>query len=373
MKWTGKQYIELMTSENCERQMFCELFGPLHILEKEWRGQGVSEQEISMAAFDWDYVPVSKNFCNTGVLSIADKVIIEENEAEILYRDGFGCRHRLIKASATIPLPMEYPVKNMNDWLKIKPYYQYRPDRIDRENLEIAKKQREEGALTAFSIPGGFDTPRKLMGEEEACVSVYEQPELIHDILQTVSDTAYRILDEVGRDISIDNLSVHEDMAGKSGPMFGPGTIQEFIKPYYRRIWDLASERGTKLFSQDSDGNMNAVIDAFLDCGVNIMYPMEPAAGMDIVSLRKKYGKRLMFKGGIDKHVLRGAKADIDRELHYKIQPLMQTGGVVFGLDHRIPNGTPIENYRYYVCKGRELLGLPPLAPDKNGWARMAF
>ena len=94
---------------------------------------------------------------------------------------------------------------------------------------------------------------------------------------------------------------------------------------------------------------------------------------MDVVELRKKYGKRLAFKGGIDKHVLRKSKNDILRELEYKMQPMMREGGIVFGLDHRIPNGTPIENYRFYVNTSREILGLSPLSPDKIGWSRMAF
>ena len=64
---------------------------------------------------------------------------------------------------------------------------------------------------------------------------------------------------------------------------------------------------------------------------------------MDIVALRKKYGRRLAMKGGIDKHVLRQDKSAIRAELEYKLQPLMREGGMVFGLDHRIVNGTPIE------------------------------
>jgi len=103
------------------------------------------------------------------------------------------------------------------------------------------------------------------------------------------------------------------------------------------------------------------------------MYPMEPAAGMDVVKLREKYGKRLAFKGGLDKHILRQSKNNIRKELEYKMQPLLQEGGMVFGLDHRVTNGTPLENYRYYVNMGRELLGLPPLNKDKKGWSRMAF
>jgi uroporphyrinogen-III decarboxylase len=145
-------------------------------------------------------------------------------------------------------------------------------------------------------------------------------------------------------------------MAGKSGPLAGPAQIREFIAPYYRRIWDLLQDRGARLFNQDSDGDMNPVIDAFLDAGVNCMHPMEPAAGMDIVKIREKYGTRLAFCGGIDKHVIRRSKEEIVAELEYKIPPMVKTGGCVLGLDHRIPNGTPLENYKFYIHKAWEII-----------------
>jgi uroporphyrinogen-III decarboxylase len=154
----------------------------------------------------------------------------------------------------------------------------------------------------------------------------------------------------------VDILSVHEDMAGRSGPMVGPGQVREFIAPYYRRVWDLLAGRGARLFDQDSDGNMAPVIEAFLDAGVNCMHPMEPAAGMDVIRIRASYGQRLAFYGGLDKHVLRRSQAEIDAELERKLPPLVATGGCMLGLDHRIPNGTPLANYRHYVRRAWEIL-----------------
>lgn len=61
----------------------------------------------------------------------------------------------------------------------------------------------------------------------------------------------------------------------------------------------------------------------------------------------------------------------IRRELEYKMSKPMLHGGTIFAIDHRIPNGTPLENYRFYVRTGREILGLPPIS--EQGWERMAF
>ena len=351
--------------------MFCELFGPLVGLDDEWRKQGASEDEIAMTTFDWDYVLRTHVGENCGAITGLEPTVIEETPQHIISIDSMGRKNKLCKGSATISLPIEYPVRTADDWEKIRHWYNYTDKRIDRDALLKAKKLQQEGCLAVVSIPGGFDEPRQLMGEEELCIACCEQPELIEDMLLTMSRTAQKVFEQVCEVLIPDCLSIHEDMAGKTGPLFGPAQVQQFMRPYYRSVWEPLKSAGCRIFSQDSDGNMNPVIDALLDCGVTSLYPCEPAAGMNIVEIRKKYGKRLSLKGGIDKFALRGTKDDIRNELEKKITPITKGGGTVFALDHRIPNGVPIENYRYYVNYARELLGLEPISG--SGWARMAF
>ena len=371
MIWNREQYIAHCNFMYTGREMFCELFGPLLQLEEEWRRQGATEKEIAMTAFEWDYVLKTSLPGKTGAVTGIKPIILEDTPERTLSIDGMGRRSLLHKKAATIPLPLEYPVKTADDWLKIKHWYAFDESRVNYDVLDGRKALWEKGYLTLFGVPGGFDEPRQLMGEEELCIAYYEQPELIKDMLDTMADTAVKVMERVCSKVPLDNLTIHEDLAGKSGPLVGPSQVREFLMPYYKKVWDAARSFGAKIFSQDSDGNINPVIDAFLDCGVNCFYPCEPAAGMDMVELRKKYGNRFCVKGGIDKHVLRQGKEEIRAELEYKTSEIMRGGGTVFGLDHRIPNGVPIENYRYYVQLGREMLGLPPISGE--GWERMAF
>jgi uroporphyrinogen-III decarboxylase len=346
--------------------MLCEIMGLLVGLDKEWIAQGAAPEEMDLTGFGFDYVPVLE-VGNTGPIHLQEEETLEETPEYRISRDSWGRKVKLVKTSATIPTPMAYPVKTMDDWLKMKSMFEYADERINLSELEKAKALQAEGTLIRGSILGGFDLPRELMGEEHLCLCCYEDPELLQDIVDTASEMCFRVLEQISRHIRIDMLTVHEDMAGKSGPLFGPVQINEFIKPYYLRIWDMLKSRGTRLFAQDSDGNMNPVMDAFIECGVNIFYPCEPAAGMDIVQLREKYGRTFAMIGGIDKHVLRRGKEEIRGELEYKLQPSMRGGGMCFGLDHRIPNGTPLENYRYYVKTAREILGIEDC---EKGWAR---
>ena len=371
MIWDRERYIAHSLFEDTGREMFCELFGPLHALEDEWRRQGASAKEISMTAFEWDYVTVTGLSGSVGARTGIAPRILEDTPEMTLAVDHFGRHTKLIKKSATIALPLDHPVLTPDDWEKIKHWYAFSEDRIDRERLLEQKKRWEQGYLTVFGMLGAFDEPRQLLGEAEICIACYEEPEMLHDMLETFADTAVKVIERVGEIVPIDCLSVHEDMAGKSGPLFGPSQIREFFKPYYTRVWEAAQAYGAKLFMQDSDGDMSPIYDELIECGLNTVFPLEPVGGNDMVKLREKYGKKLGFKGGIDKHALTRGKEAVKKELEYRMSPSLFGGGTVFGLDHRIPNGVHIETYRYYVNLGREMLGLEPISGE--GWARMAF
>ncbi len=348
-------YLDWMTFQGGDQLPFTEIFGPIIGLKEEWEAQGASEAELDFSAFRYRCPKTAGVAVNTGRVG-ATRTVIEENETTARYLDDLGRVMRLEKQYATLPLPENYPVRTMDDWLKIKPRYQFGDDRFGAEWLERAAAAREQGCALTVGIPGGFDEPRQLMGEEELCCAYYEQPELVHDMLDTFGQTAVTVLERVTDAVQVDILSVHEDMAGKSGSLAGPKQILEFIKPYYRRVWDLLSSRGARLFDQDSDGDMNSVIPAFLESGINCMHPMEPAANMDIVQVRALYGSRLAFYGGIDKHIIRRSQEAITAELEYKIPPMVRSRGCMLGLDHRIPNGTPLANYRFYIRKAWEII-----------------
>ncbi|MGI5820050.1 MAG: uroporphyrinogen decarboxylase family protein [Armatimonadota bacterium] len=356
MEVDREQYLEHMTFEANHSPIFTEIFGPIIGLKDEWRAQGASEAELDLSAFRYRRPMFAGVPVNTGLMGGREEEVLEETDEFIIGIDRYGRRVKLFKRSASIPLPLDYPIRDMDDWLAFRHCYEFSEERLRPGWEEAARKARAEGRVVRVSIPGGFDEPRQLLGEEGVCVAFYDQPELIHDILRTIGETARRVLDRVSAAVQVDQLNVHEDMAGKSGPLAGPKQIREFIAPYYLSIWEMLRDRGARTFDQDSDGNMNAVVQDFVDAGVNVMHPLEPAAGMDVVTLRREFGEKLAFVGGLDKHCLRRGEQAIIDELEYRIPPMIQTGGCMLGLDHRIPNGTPLEAYRFYVRKAWETM-----------------
>jgi uroporphyrinogen-III decarboxylase len=350
------EYLDFMTFRRNVRPLFTEIFGPIIGLKEEWLAQGATPAELDFSAFRYRCESRAAIRVHTGRLGGLPEVVLEDTAEQKIWRDALGRTMKLCRRSATLPLPQDFPVRTMDDWLKIKPLYVYSEERVAGDWEARARQALAEDRVLCVGMPGGFDEPRQLMGEERLCMAFYDQPELILDMLRTFAETVRRVLDRVLARVPVDVLSVHEDLAGKSGPLIGPSLVREFMVPYYRRVWEPLRERGARLFEQDSDGDVTPVIDAFLEAGLNCMYPMEPTGRMDPVKIRQHYGSRLAFCGGIDKHVLRKDKDAIVRELEYKIPPLIRSGGYVVALDHRIPNGTPLENYRFYVNKVWEIL-----------------
>ena len=81
---------------------------------------------------------------------------------------------------------------------------------------------------------------------------------------------------------------------------------------------------------------------------------------MDVVRLRKKYGKRIGFFGGIDKRALAGTREQIKAEVVPKLEACWAEGGFIPACDHAIPPDVSFDNYRYFrelVCEAAERYG----------------
>jgi uroporphyrinogen decarboxylase len=135
------------------------------------------------------------------------------------------------------------------------------------------------------------------------------------------------------------------------------------MRPYYRTVWEVARGRGARLFMIDSDGDCNAILPGLIEAGINFFHPCEANAGMDIVAIRGRHGRRLALEGGLDKFALLKGEAAIEAELERKVPPMVRSGACVLALDHRIPNGVPLSAYRFYIRRLWEILSREQARP----------
>ena len=91
-----------------------------------------------------------------------------------------------------------------------------------------------------------------------------------------------------------------------------------------------------------------------LEGGVNALTPFEVQAGNDVLATRKKWGRQLIIRGGINKlEVARGRPA-IDAELARVLPAFAETGGYFVCLDHQAHPDIALDDYRYYVARATD-------------------
>ncbi|MBT5711356.1 hypothetical protein HOI71_09970, partial [Candidatus Poribacteria bacterium] len=194
---------------------------------------------------------------------------------------------------------------------------------------------------------------------EHLALWYYDQPDLVHDMVNTIADFTLRVnrraLDEIP---DIDHAVMWEDMAMKHGPLISPTLFKEFMLEPMKRVTRELNDYGIRLIMVDSDGNLDDLLPLWLEANVNLIYPIERAAGCDAVRYRAEHGKELRMFGGIDKHVLRDGRTrqDIEKEV-LAVAPLVEEGGFSPWVDHAVPPDVPFENFTYYMALVREICG----------------
>ena len=108
----------------------------------------------------------------------------------------------------------------------------------------------------------------------------------------------------------------------------------------------------------DSDGNITDVIDGWVDGGVTCMFPVEVAAGSDPVEIREHWGRDVLMMGGVNKRALAAGRDEIVAELRH-LKPLVDEGGYIPHVDHRVPPDVSYEDYLFYLRTKREMYGIP--------------
>jgi uroporphyrinogen decarboxylase len=288
--------------------------------------------------------------------------VVSEDEHTILHinAEGILMRERKEFRHSSMPQFVRFPVESREDFRR---FWKARmqPDlaaRIgpDWKQQLSAHRQRETPLIVVADRWGGFFGPlRNLVGVERLCMLFYDDPAFIEEMMDADADFIIAMMGQVLDHTDIDVFGFWEDMAYKTGPLLGPELARRYLLPRYRRVVDFLRSRGVEFICLDSDGDITKLIPIWLDAGIDILYPFEYQAGMDVLAVRREYGRDLRMWFGVDKRVVAWGPAAIDAELA-RVAPLVEDGGYVPGPDHSLPPDVPFANYCYFVEKIQQIL-----------------
>ncbi|MFC1452011.1 uroporphyrinogen decarboxylase family protein [Verrucomicrobiota bacterium] len=324
-----------------------------------WQGEGLPRDADLAGHFQTDRIddgPVRMNGrYGPHLVPPLERIVIEETAAHRIVRDEEGNTVKLFRQNATSSMPMwlEYPVRNRRDWEEIvKPRLDPTvPGRfpVGQEFEDWVRSVRDRELPLDIQAGSLYGWPRSFLGVERISLLFYDDPMFIHEMCEHITEFVIAGITPFLKRVQFDSAFYWEDMAGKAGPLCSPATYREFMLPRLKRIADLLHAHGVRHIVVDSDGNNDVLIPLWLEVGVNGLRPFEVAAGCDPVATRRKYGKDLVIQGGIDKRALAQGKDAIDREVLSKVPWLCMQGGYFPQIDHLVPPDVSLENYTHYA------------------------
>jgi len=307
------------------------------------------------------FIPV-----NARIVPAFDEEVIEENDRYIIFKDGIGRIRKAMKEGTvrgtrpSMDQYIDFPVKDRKSFEEIKKRYNPKsPIRYPMWWDEMVRLWRDRDYPLCLFVNGqiGFYwTLREWVGTENLSYMFYDDPILVHEMLDFIADFIIQLSTKALSSVQIDYFNFSEDFAGKGGPLISPKIYKEFFAPRVKRVVEHFQKYGVRYFWVDSDGNFEVLIPYMIEAGINGIWPLEQAAGMDPIKLRKKYGKDIVLLGGIDKRELTKDKASIEKELYSKVPYLLEYGGYIPHLDHTFPPDIPYDNFLHYMELKKKLL-----------------
>ena len=285
----------------------------------------------------------------------------ERSQASFLedgrYKDEWGAIYRPVKYQDQILYYdiIESPLSNARTLRDIEAHPWPNPDDpTPFEGLgEKAKKLRENTEYALVGHPGFstsiFQIACGVRGYTNFLIDLVKRKELAHTVLQIITEIQIermkRYLQEVGP--YLDVVCVGDDFCHQRGPLMSLQIFREIIKPYLQKYYETIKSFTPAKLHLHSCGAVHHILDDLIDIGVDIINPVQVSAeGMDPAWLKKRFGAKIVFWGGIDtQNILPyGSAEDVRREVRKITKILGENGGYVLSAVHNIQADVPPEN-----------------------------
>jgi len=342
-------------------------FGYYSLERWESEGHDVSDTALREAAGLEDtgiYDLGELGWCEAPFFPDFPEKILEDRGKHEVWQDHAGRALLCFKGrrSGFMPDFIDHPVKDIQTWndlckWRLDPKDEARYSNLDARMAE-AVTRAQQGYMISQRIIGGYMYLRSLIGPEELFYMLYEDPDLIHECMESWFHITDAVASRHQQYLTFDEVFFAEDICYNHGSLISPAMIREFLFPYYKRLLDNIRSRQHDpkrhlYFQVDTDGDCRPVIPLYMELGLDVMSPFEVASGCDVVVIGRQY-PNLVMTGGIDKRVLAKGPDAID-EMMDRIMPVMKKrGGYYPTCDHGVPAEVSYENWLHFRKRCRE-------------------
>ncbi len=282
--------------------------------------------------------------------------VIEETDEYTIARNANGALQKNWKHMMSTPECLDFLIRDRAVWDEHKHRLEVTKDRVNWDTLEGFNQSKEAGYWCSFNAAMGYDKTQGIVGSENLLMSMITDPDWVHEMFMTTAEMicqAAQIMMDGG--FEFDGGFFYDDMGYRNAALFSPDMYRRLLKPAHALACGFFHDHGLKVILH-SCGCVNEIVPDIIEAGVDCLQPLEVKAGMDVVALKREYGKDLAFMGGIDVRAMADPDPGvIEAEMRTKIPVAMKSGGYIYHSDHSVPDNVSFQQYEHVMALVEEL------------------
>ena len=203
---------------------------------------------------------------------------------------------------------------------------------------QAAQIDRSCHLVQGFVEMGLFERSYLLLGMEEALMAYLTDTDLMCDLLAALADYKIALIERFQAAAHLDMLWYGDDWGTQTQLFLPPAIWRRTIKPHTQRIYDSLKSHGI-LINQHSCGRIESIFGDVVQMGADMWNPCQPCN--DLAALKRSYGDRIAFCGGIDSQFVLGrpgvTPTDVRAEVRKRITEMAAGGGYIAAPSHSVP------------------------------------
>ncbi|MCK5878382.1 MAG: methyltransferase [Holophagae bacterium] len=239
-----------------------------------------------------------------------------------------------------------HPLEEMETPEEVENYNWPVAEWFDYEEVKRQCAEHEGRAIRIGGI-GAHQLATLMRGPEKVYLDMAANPDFAQTMFDKCLEFQLEYYDRMFKaaDGQIDILCINDDFGTQISMLFSLEMWHSFFAENTRRLTDLAHKHGA-FFMQHSCGAVRPIIPEMIQCGVDVLDPIQKVVGMEPEGLKKDFGDQIAFHGGIDtQHLLpNGTPEQVRAEAVHFINVLNRNGGYILSPSQDFEGDVPIEN-----------------------------
>ena len=274
---------------------------------------------------------------------------IIETRPDGSYIDPMGVHRKPVKNDFCVY--EEYASSPLGFVQSVDDFKGYNWPNIDSFDFESLPEQIGDAHKTYYikmQTGGLFELAWALRGYEQFLIDMIEAPEIAHFIMDKLTDFYCEYVRRAMRYAGdkYDMIYTYDDIAAQNSQLMSKDMWEEFLRPCHVKLNKVIHDHG-KIVMYHSCGAIYDMIPHLAELPIDVLNPIQPRArGMNFENIKRNFGNKLCFHGGIDIQRLLpfGSVEDVRAAVRYAIATLGKGGGYILTSAHYIQADTPVEN-----------------------------